>query len=108
MSRRTTAEYIRTKRRLYAGATPGKRSALLDEVCETTGLSRKHVNRLLTGNLKYRDRKGRGKTYDERHFGFLKDIWIAVGCPCTTYLKAQIGYWVDQYGPSAIAVKRCA
>lgn len=97
MSRAATTEYIGAKRRSYATANAEKRTRLLNEVCETTGLSRKHVNRLLTGNLKYRDRKGRGKTYDERHFGFLKDIWIAVGCPCTTYLKAQIGYWVDQY-----------
>jgi hypothetical protein len=97
MSRRTTAEYIRIKRRLYAGATPGKRSALLDEVCETTGLSRKRVNKLLTGNIRYRVRPGRGRTYKPRHFKVLTEVWIAAGCPCTTYLKSDIGYWVSQY-----------
>lgn len=97
MSRSATAEYIGAKRRAYADAKPRKKSRILDEVCETTGLSRKHVNKLLTGNIRYRDRPGRGKTYDEHHFEVLKKIWISIGCPCTTYFKAQIDYWVDQY-----------
>ena len=58
-----TNEYIGTKRRAYAQADRAKRTRILNEVCETTGYERKYANRLLTGNRKFRERKGRGKTY---------------------------------------------
>jgi hypothetical protein len=65
MSRMATNEYIGAKRRLYATADREKRIKMLDEVCETTGYERKYANRLLTGSRKFRERKGRGKTYGE-------------------------------------------
>ena len=65
MSRKATNEYIGTRRRAYAQADRAKRMRILDEVCETTGYERKYANRLLTGNRKFRERKGRGKTYAE-------------------------------------------
>lgn len=46
MSRKATNEYIGAKRRAYADARPRKRRQVLDEVCETTGYSRKYANRL--------------------------------------------------------------
>ena len=48
MSRMATNEYIGAKRRAYALADRAKRMRILDEVCETTGYSRKYANRLLT------------------------------------------------------------
>ena len=74
MSRTATAEYIGAKRRAYAAASPAKRRRLLDDVVETTGYSRKYANRLLTGSRKFRDRKGRGKTYTEESGAVLKRI----------------------------------
>ena len=65
MSRMATNEYVGTKRRLYATADREKRIKMLDEVCKTTGYERKYANRLLTGSRKFRERKGRGKTYGE-------------------------------------------
>ena len=65
MSRKATNEYIGTKRRAYAQANRARRSRILDEVCETTGYERKYANRLLTGSRKFRERKGRGKTYGD-------------------------------------------
>ena len=97
MSRSATMEYISQKRRAYSCASISKKSKLLDEVCDTTGLSRKHINKLLTGNIKYRDHPGRGKTYTEEQFLYLKKVWYSIGCPCTKYFKVQIDYWVDQY-----------
>jgi hypothetical protein len=60
-----TNEYIGAKRRMYTTADRKKRIRILDEVCETTGYERKYANRLLTGSRKFRERKGRGKTYGE-------------------------------------------
>ena len=75
MSRSATMEYIGQKRRAYSECSIAKKSRLLDEVCSTTGLSRKHVNKLLTGNIKHRDRPGRGKTYTEEQMFYLRNIW---------------------------------
>ena len=97
MSRSATMEYIGQKRRAYSECSITKKSKLLDEVCCTTGLSRKHVNKLLTGQIRYREHPGRGKTYTDEQLCYLRKIWRAIGCPCTKYLKVQIDYWVDQY-----------
>ena len=98
MSRMATAEYIGAKRRAYGEAqSPAKRSRLLDDVCETTGYSRKYANRLLTGNRKFRDRKGRGKTYTAEAARVLEQVWREAGCPCTPYFKAEVARWLEEY-----------
>ena len=97
MSRMATNEYIGAKRRAYAEAKPDRRRRILDEVCETTGYSRKHANRLLTGSRKFRERKGRGPTYTDRDRTFLIRLWREVGCPCTTYLHANLAEWLREF-----------
>ena len=97
MSRMATSEYIGARRRAYASAKPGKRKIILDEVCDTTGYSRKYANRLLTGSRKFKERKGRGPTYTDRDKAALERIWREVGCPCTTYLRANIEEWLGEY-----------
>ncbi len=97
MSRTATNEYIGAKRRAYAEAGPAKRRRILDEVCETTGYSRKYANRLLTGSRKFRERKGRGATYTDADRAVLERLWREVGCPCTTYLRANVGEWLREY-----------
>lgn len=68
MSRKSKAEYIGEKRRAYESAKPAKRSKILSEVRETIGHTRKYVNKRLTGNSRYRERKGRGKAYKDEVF----------------------------------------
>lgn len=97
MSRMATAEYIGAKRRAYAEAGSAKRRRLLDEVCETTGYSRKYANRLLTGNRRFRERKGRGKTYEGEVLDILEKVWREAGCPCLPYFKAEAERWVEEY-----------
>ena len=97
MSRMATNEYIGTKRRAYAQADRAKRTRILDEVCETTGYERKYANRLLTGNRKFREHKGRGKTYGEDVASALKKVWREAGCPCLPYFKAEVERWVEEY-----------
>ena len=94
MSRMVTNEYIGTKRRAYAKADRTKRIRILDEVCETTGYERKYANRLLTGSRKFRERKGRGRTYGEEVAAVLKMVWLEAGCPCLLYFKAVSRGWV--------------
>ena len=104
MSRMATAEYIGAKRRAYAEAGSAKRRQLLDEVCETTGYSRKYANRLLTGKRKFRERKGRRKTYRGEVLEVLEKVWREAGCPCLPYFKAEVERWVEEYASEVAQV----
>lgn len=105
MSRMATKEYIGAKRRAYALADRAKRMRILDEVCETTGYERKYANRLLTGSRKFRERKGRGKTYGTDVAETLKKVWLEAGCPCLPYFKAAVEDWVEEYATQVAHIK---
>ena len=45
MSRRSIREHIMRKREDYEGEFPERKTKFIDEVCRTTGLSRKYVIR---------------------------------------------------------------
>ena len=109
MSRRTIKEYMARKREDYEGEFPHRKTRFIDEVCKTTGLSRKYVIRLLNGKVEYRERKGRGKTYGAEVAEVLKAVWKAAGCPCLPYFKVGVARWVEEYcarvGPVGEATK---
>lgn len=91
MSRRTTMEFVGTQRRAYAQLkSKSKKTAFIDSMCQAFGFERKYATKLLTGNRKYKDPRGRGKTYSDRATDLLKRVWYATGCMCTKYLKAII------------------
>ena len=97
MSRKSKAEYIKVRRQRYEVASPARKSRIIDEVMDTTGFTRKYVINLLNGRIDYRERKGRGKTYNDEAKPVLAAIWREAGCPCTPYFKAEIDRWVDEY-----------
>jgi len=97
MSRKSKAEYIGEKRRAYACAGAAKRRQILDEVCETLCYTRKYVIKLMTGNVRYRERKGRGRTYKDEAMQMARKLWEAVGCPCTTYFVLELPRIVREY-----------
>ena len=105
MSRKSIAEYITEKRRAYADAGSVKRSRILDEVSETVGYTRKYVIKLLTGNIRYKERKGRGKTYSDHALANARRIWETVGCPCTTYFVAELPRIVREYEECIALIK---
>ena len=84
-------EFVGTQRRAYAQLkSKSKKTAFIDSMCQAFGFERKYATKLLTGNRKYKDPRGRGKTYSDRATGLLKRVWYATGCMCTKYLKAII------------------
>ena len=97
MSRKSKAEYIGEKRRAYAEANPVRRKRILDEVCDTLGLTRKYVIKLMTGNIRYRERTGRGTSYGDEVRQMAAKVWEAVGCPCTTYFVLELPRIVREY-----------
>lgn len=105
MSRKSKSEYIAEKRRAYDKAGKAKRSRILDEVCETLGYTRKYVIKLLTGNIRYRERKGRGRTYGTGVLENVRRIWETVGCPCTTYFVAELPRIVREYEECVALIK---
>lgn len=105
MSRKSKSEYIAEKRRAYDKAGKAKRSRILDEVRETLGYTRKYVIKLLTGNIRYRERKGRGRTYGTSVLENVRRIWETVGCPCTTYFVAELPRIVREYEECVALIK---
>ena len=97
MSHKSTSEYIAVKRKKYLCTSRAKKSQILDEVQETTGFTRKYVTNLLNGNIRYRARRGRGKTYGPKVAVTLANIWREAGCPCAPYLQVDIEMWMDEY-----------
>ena len=97
MSRKSKAEYVGEKRRAYAEADPARRRRILDEVCNTLGYTRKYVIKLMTGNIRYRERTGRGKSYGDEVIQMAVKVWEAVGCPCTTYFVPELPRIVREY-----------
>ena len=84
-------EYVGAKRRVYANLkTSVARSAALDEFCSFTGAERKYANKLLLGNRKYRDHKGRGKTYTLAAEVLLLRLWRESGFMTPQYLVTVV------------------
>ena len=75
MSRRTTMEFVGAQRRAYAQLkSKAKKTALINSMCQAFGFDRKYANKLLTGNRRYKDPKGRGKTYSDKAVELLTTI----------------------------------
>ena len=78
---------------------------ILDEVCETVGYTRKYVIKLLTGNIRYKERKGRDKTYSDHVLANARRLWETVGCPCTTYFVTELPHIVCKYKECVALIK---
>lgn len=105
MSRKSIAEYVAEKRRAYAVSSIAKRTRILNEVCETLDFTRKYVIKLMTGNIRYRERKGRGKTYSDEDLENARKLWISVGCPCSTYFVAELPRIIKEYEECIALIK---
>ena len=89
MSRQAIKEYLREKHSRYERASKEKKHTVINEIIETTGLSRKYIINILNGNITYRARTGRGKTYDGDVVNVLKSVWREV--PHTSRSKSKDG-----------------
>ena len=105
MSRQAIKEYLREKHVRYERASKEKKHTVINEIIETTGLSRKYIINILNGNITYRARTGRGKTYDGDVVNVLKSVWREAGCPCTPYFKVEIERWVEEYSTQVAVIK---
>ena len=89
-------EYVGAKRRAYAGLkTKEQKTAAIGEFCLITGAERKYAIKLLTGSRRYRERKGRGKTYTPAAEALLLRLWRASGRMTPRYLATVLGRQMD-------------
>jgi hypothetical protein len=100
-------DYTRVMRERYARRT-GKaaRHKLLDEYCQSTGLERKHANKVLRGQRRRGPcaaRRGALSTYSAQDITVLKAVWLAAGQPCGKRLAGEmlqlwLGSWQKHHG----------
>ena len=77
----------------------------MDETCRLTGYSRKYVINLMNGKIRFRVRKGRGKTYTDSTRQMRVSLWREAGCPCAPYLKALMPRGIDEYSSTVAVIK---
>ncbi len=100
MSKESKTQYMESIRRRYSGRGRAGRSRLLDEVCDTLGLSRKHAIKALNGRVSTGGqglRKGPPVRYEEAEKAVVVAIWRCAEMPCGKRLKAALPLWLGSY-----------
>jgi len=90
---------IRRLRAKYRRANPKKKTKLLNEACDLTGIHRKSLIRMLNRNPK-RKKKRRGLKPKYQHDEIrevLKIIWLASDQMCSKKLRVAIPEWLPHY-----------
>ena len=98
MSQKVREEMLPRMRQRYAGRGKEGRGALLDEVCEQFGYSRKHAIKLLGAKVGWGGdpvvRKGRPAVYGEEVERVVHRMWKAAEQPCGKRLAELRGLWL--------------
>lgn len=101
MSQTSQREVLKKLKERYAGRGRLGRSRLLDEACALSGLSRKHVIKVMSGRLpiggKAKRRGGPRRRYGEAERKALKMIWMECEQACGKRLKAAVPLWLPHY-----------
>ena len=90
---------FRRLRAKYRLASPRKKTKLLNEVCDLTGIHRKSLIRILNRSLK-RKKKPRGlkpKYQHDKIRAVLKIIWLASDQICSKKLRVALPEWLPYY-----------
>ena len=82
------------------------RSALLDEYCQSSGLERKHANKVLRGQRRRGPSgapRGACSRYTPEDLAVLKAVWLAAGQPCGkrlagSMLRLWLASWQKHHG----------
>jgi hypothetical protein len=100
MRQLTMDEYLKHLKARYFRTDRKGKSRILNELCATSGMHRKHAIRLLTRiPLGFREKRtGRPKNYDPKVLlGPLKALWLATDQMCGKRLKVALTLWLPHY-----------
>lgn len=98
MSNELKAEYITILRARYQKSGKKEKGQILSQLCENTGLSRKHAIRAL--NKKERSKcknSGRKKKYSDISVQHLKKLWMSMQQMNSKKMVAALPYWLSFY-----------
>lgn len=100
MSKQSKQEYLENARTRYSRRNRHGKGAMISELCDTFGWTRKHaikaLNRKVTLGCKSQKR-GRKATYGEKEKSVIITIWKSSEQPCGILLKATIPLWLKGY-----------
>jgi hypothetical protein len=101
MSYSARQELLRSVAKRYLSAGRKEKAVILDEVCKSTGLHRKHVIRALNNFVEEpsgKEKRGRKRTYDDPNLiVLLKTLRAGVGNVCAELFHQQISSAIDLY-----------
>ena len=100
MSNQSQHEYLESARARYPGRNNIGKSAMIDEVSDTLGWSRKHTIKALNGQVSLGDRatkRGSKPIYGDAEKDVIINIWWNSGQPCGVLLKQTMSVWIDSY-----------
>lgn len=95
ISMKSKKEIILAKKYRYRRSSKEGKGKILDSLVDTTGLSRKHITRVLNGSYEYeptvgRSARGRKHKYGVEHKDVLLRVWHLLGHVCSVRLKASL------------------
>jgi|WetSurMetagenome_2_1015567.scaffolds.fasta_scaffold153638_1 hypothetical protein len=97
------SEYVSEMYVRYCSAgSRAEKTHILDEICATCGVHRKHAIRMLASRRHPpnppRPERGRRSAYDRPELlRALKKIWLTANLPCAKRLKAMVPLWLPGY-----------
>lgn len=101
ISMKASKEIILAKRKSYLKATKKGKSQILSGLQEATGLSRKHLCRVLNGSYRYencinnKSARGRKAKYNAEHTQILLLVYRLLDYPCASRLKGSLKDTLD-------------
>jgi hypothetical protein len=96
MSLNERRKYLRQMQKRYRKASRQEKSQLLDEMQAVTGQHRKHLTRLMNGNLERQPRRReRGKTYGHEVAAAVAGIAESLDWVCAERLQPNLGWLAD-------------
>ncbi len=105
MSKAATREYtIKMRQRYQIMQTKQAKGRILDEFCSTTGLERKHANKILLSNRAPLRPAGRTAIYPEAGTALAK-LWMMFDQPCSKLLHPVMESYLSSYERQAGIIK---
>jgi hypothetical protein len=100
MSSQSKREYLESARARYLSRKHIGKSAMIDEVSDTLGWSRKHTIKALNGQVSLgakAAKRGSKAIYGEAEKEVIINIWWSSGQPCGVLLKQTMPVWINSY-----------
>lgn len=98
MKKDLKSDYLTILRARYKTTTENsQKSIIITELCNNTGVHRKHAIRLLNKTLVLRKQIGRKKTYSDSVLKHLKKLWFEMDQICSKKMVAAIPLWLPFY-----------